>query len=525
MALGSRLRPALVLAALVTAAAGLHGVSPTTSDPDGFYHIRHAWLYRTQGLFDSGFPWARFSAIRDQASDLWYGLHVLLVPFSLPQNLLDGLLAGGVAVTAASLVLLYGAFSLLRLQWPLAWLVAFAATGDLLFRLTMLRPQPLSLALAVLSLALLAAPGVRARAAWLALAAFLAAWIHLALAWLLPLVVVVFAASELAHRRRPDWAPAGAVAAGTLLGWLLRPNPLGALRLAWIQLGLFAEVKRSGPALPFGMELQPLSATLDLPVLVLPGLAVLALLVVFAVRLRRQPSAGSPQRVAAWASLALGLFFALLSVRVASRSIELAAAFLASFAGLVFTEHWQAASRRGRARAAVALALGLGLLLPQAAGRYHARVHGARPLLAFRGASVWLAEHAPPGELVFHAWWDQFPHLFFWNPHSHYVGGMDPLFQYAHDPALFWKAHSLATDAQPRLACGKPACAAGELEDTARVLRRDFGAAFVLVHRHQNPRFDAYLAAEGGFERVFDDGTDVVYRVQYDAGLRLGGAP
>jgi hypothetical protein len=525
VALRSRVRSALKVAALLAAAAALHGVSPTTSDPDGFYHIRHAWLYRTQGLFDSAFPWARFSAIRDQASDLWYGFHVLLVPFSLPQNLLHGLLAGGVAVTAASLLLLAWAFSLLRLSWPLVWLVAFAATGDVLFRLTMLRPQPLSLALAVLALALLAAPSVRGRAAWLGVVALLAAWIHLALAWLQPLVLLVFAASALAHRQRPDWAGARAVAAGTLAGWLLRPNPLGALRLAWVQLGLFVEVKGRGLPLPFGQELQPLSPTLDLPRLVLPGLAVVGALVAFGIRVRRQPAPAPPLRVAAWTSLSLGLFFALLSVRVAGRSIELAAVFLAAFAGLVFTECRQGASRRVRIGTAAVPALVLAVLVPQAAARYEARVQTARPLLAFRGASAWLAHNSRSGELVFHAWWDQFPHLFFWSPRNHYLGGMDPLFQYAHDEALFWKAYGLATDAHPQGTCGKPACGAGELEETALVLRRDFGASFVLVHRHQNPRLDAYLQAQGAFQRVFDDGTDAVYRVQYDSGLLPGGAP
>ena len=64
-----------------------------------------------------------------------------------------------------------------------------------------------------------------------------------------------------------------AVVAGTLAGFLLRPNPLGALRLVWIQLGLYVEVKRRGLPLPFGLELQPLSPTLEVPRLVLPGLA------------------------------------------------------------------------------------------------------------------------------------------------------------------------------------------------------------------------------------------------------------
>ena len=57
------------------------------------------------------------------------------------------------------------------------------------------------------------------------------------------------------------------------------------------------------------------------------------------------------------------------------------------------------------------------------------------------------------------------------------------------------------------------------------MLRRDFGASFVLVHRHLNPRLDAYLATSREFLRVFDDGTDALYRVQYDAGLAPGGAP
>ena len=146
-----------------------------------------------------------------------------------------------------------------------------------------------------------------------------------------------------------------------------------------------------------------MSPTLELPRLLLPGLALLAVLAAFAVRLRRQPASGAPLRVAAWTSLWLGLFFALLSVRVASRSIELSAAFWAAFAGLVFTEYWQAASRRARAQAAVALALVLALLAPLAAVRYLARVQGARPLVAFRGASSWLLANSRPGELVFHA--------------------------------------------------------------------------------------------------------------------------
>ena len=524
MRLRHSVQAALEVGALLTAAAAAHGLAPTTADPDGYYHVRHAWVYRTQGLFDSGFPWAAFSAIRDQASDLWYGFHVLLVPATLPGNLLNGLLAGSVATTATALVLVWLAFRGLRLPWPLAWVVAFASSAEVMFRLMMLRPQPLSLALALLLLAVLASSEPRRRPALAFGLAFTAAWIHLALAWLLPLVTVVFAVFGLAHRQRPDWRAVFAVAAGSVLGFAARPQPLGALRLAWIQVGLFLEVKARGIQLPFGTELQPISVARGDPLLLLPALGLLAALVAFVVLVSRRRATDLRARAGAWTSLALTMLFAALSVRVASRSIELAAAFATVFAGLVVREHLEQASPSGRALGAVLLAGFLGILVPVAAGRHQTRVASERPLLAFRGASTWLAANSRPGELVFHAWWDYFPHLFFWSPRNRYVGGMDPLFQLAHDEVLFWKAYWLSTDRWPEATCGRPSCEEANLEPTSLVLRRDFGAAYVVVHRHQNPRLDAWLAAEPGFQRVFDDGTDALYRVQYDARATPGGA-
>jgi hypothetical protein len=525
VALPSSVRTALTVAGLVVAAAGLHAVSPTTSDPDGFYHIRHAWVYRTQGLFDSGFPWARFSAIRDQASDLWYGFHLLLVPFSVSRNLLDGLLAGGVSVTAAALVVVWASYRRLGLAFPLAWVLAFAATGDVLFRLTMLRPQPLSLALALLALGLLAAEDVRRRAVLLGLVAFAAAFLHLALAWLVPLVAGAFLVATILERRPARWTDVAGACLGAIAGAALRPNPIGALRLAWIQIGLFMDVKRRALPLPFGAELQPLVWRVDGGVLLLiPLVGLLALLAVFAVRRWKGEPAPLPS-TAAWTSLGLFLLFALLSVRVASRSVELAAAFGAAFAGLAWTELWRNGSARARRIAVAGLAVFLLALVPLGFSRYLARVNGARPLLAYRGAGLWLDSYARPGQVVFHAWWDQFAHLFFWSPRTFYLGGMDPLFQYAHDETLFWKAHGLAGDEHPERMCGQPACGPGMGEETPLVLRRDFGATFVLVQRSLNPRLDGYLAASPAFLRVFDDGTDVLYALQYDGLPPSGGSP
>ena len=504
------------LVSIVLLAALLHGASTRVSDPDAFYHLRHAWVYRTSGIFDSAFPWAWFSVVRVEASDLWYGFHLLLVPFTLAPRLLDGLLAAGVCVTAGALALVLAALSRFGVRWPLAWTAAFAfSTGHVLFRLTMVRPQPLSLGLALLALAFACAEpqGPRERRA-VFLLAFAAAWVHLALGWLVPMVAAMAVAARVAVGQRRGAASLTAAAlAGALAGALLRPHPLGGLRLAWVQVVTFLELKHAGVPLPFGRELLPLPPLDAARLFVVPAALAVLLLVAWIVARRRGVVLGSAQRVAVAASLLLALTFAALTLTVASRSQELAAAFAVAGAAIVFT-----AVRAGARRLRQALDLGLVLalaLLPLAAASPFAASAAAvgRPPAAFAPAARWLAAHARPGDLVFHLWWDQFPHLFFWNPAARYVNGMDPVFEYAFDPGLFWKTQGLASDRSPETTCARPSCAAGEREPTPLVLERDFGARWVVLNRGANPNTDAYLAASARFRRAFDDGTDVVYEL------------
>ena len=146
-----------LVAAIVAAAVALalHAPIATLTDPDSLYHIRHAWIYRTEGLFQGAFPWIAFSAIEREASNLWYGFHVLLVPFTFFDDLVVGIRSAGVLVTFACLMLVWGALARLRLRWPILWMLVFAfATADSLYRLTMVRPHPLSLGIAVLLFAL-----------------------------------------------------------------------------------------------------------------------------------------------------------------------------------------------------------------------------------------------------------------------------------------------------------------------------------------------------------------------------------
>ena len=55
---------------------------PRVADLDSFYHIGHALAYLEGSVFDTSLPWATQSIIGDMGGDLWWGFHVLLMPFA-----------------------------------------------------------------------------------------------------------------------------------------------------------------------------------------------------------------------------------------------------------------------------------------------------------------------------------------------------------------------------------------------------------------------------------------------------------
>ncbi len=228
------------------------------SDGDSFYHLRHAWVYRTQGIFDSSFPWAQYSAVRTYAADLWYGFHILTIPLTFAEPLLAGMYLGAFLITITSLWLAFLAFRRLRVRWPLFWVFFLALiTSDVLYRLTMLRPHPLSLSVLLLLFAYLVTEKSRGSQATIFLLAAVFSWNHIALIWLPVLVVGVVTLVRLLHRQLPEWGKLAAFFPGLALGILLRPHPGGALHLAYIQVVKLMVEKQGELPLRFGIELLP----------------------------------------------------------------------------------------------------------------------------------------------------------------------------------------------------------------------------------------------------------------------------
>ena len=80
---------------------------PGLASLDSFYHMGHAAQYRAGGLFDTAFPWGTRSIIGDLGADLWWGFHMVLVPFSFIDEPATAIRVAAVALTGALAAAVY----------------------------------------------------------------------------------------------------------------------------------------------------------------------------------------------------------------------------------------------------------------------------------------------------------------------------------------------------------------------------------------------------------------------------------
>jgi hypothetical protein len=517
-----RLQAAAVLAVVLAAHLSL---APNVADPDSFYHMGHALHYAEAGLFDTAFPWGTVSVIGDLGADLWWGYHMALLPFTLFPDVADGMRA---AAFVATVLLAATVWWLLRrhgVPGPGWWTALFlVASPNVLYRFLMVRPHVLSLALSLLLLSFL----VRGRWWHLLVIAAGMTWLHVSLFWMAPGIV---AAHGLARglavptpdegppepgRRAPFLVALGAVLAGTLAGALLRPHPLATAELAWIQIvQLFAE-KGSGLPLLFATELQPL------PFLELArsSWAFLLLWAAALVATRgwwrrdfgdpRGMLSASERRLAAGATLIAAAFLAVTLLSARRALVEFTA-----FGFLLLPLAWAHGVPAG-ARRRLAPVLGLLLMahLGWCAHRHQLNVRFvAQPPDRMAEVAGWLAVHSTPGDVVFHAHWDNFGPLFARNRTNRYLGGMDPIFQYAHDRGRYWQYFFLSADATTEYTCDAFPCYEGEASATWPTIARVFKARWVVVEPARNPKLTRFLEDEPLFRVVLRTRREVLFEV------------
>jgi hypothetical protein len=419
--------------------------TPNLPDNDGFYHIKLAWLMRTEGL-KPDFPWMQMTILNaEEFYDHHFLYHVALIPFTFG-DLLAGAKWSAVLFSAIAFLAVWYLFH--RQQIPAAWLWALgllAVSTPFLYRMSVTRAQSLSVGVLALGMVLL----LEGRYKWLAVLSFLYVWMYDAFPLLLAFTVLHAVAIFLLEKRL-EYRPLLWVGGGMLAGLII--NPYFPDNLIFTYHHLLPKLLNA-TSISVGNEWYPYETEqlLENSPLALAAIAGGALALGLTDR---------KMDIRTAFSLLVALMFGVMLFK-ARRFIEYFAPFALVFSAFAWApilrtemENFVNANSLSWLKSrfthiVLAVLVGVGMYLSISDARK--QVAGSKSYDLFAGASEWLVQNTEPGERVFNTDWDDFPRLFFYNTHNTYIVGLDPTYMQLYDAELYddWVAITRGNVDQP----------------------------------------------------------------------------
>jgi len=542
-------RPLQMLAALLLIASVMYRIEftgPAILDNDGYYHIRWSKLLRESAPHLPEFTYLPLTMLsEDRYADHHFLFHVLLIPFTFG-DLRLGAKAAAVLFSAAALAALFWLMIAYQVRFRWLWLVPLVASSEpFLYRMAMTRDPSLSLfVLGVGSYAILK----RWRGV-LAVLGFVFVWLYSLFPLLFALAVAYSVAVYISHRKIDLWAPlasAAGIAAGLLVNPYFPKNITLFVEHLKMKLSLNYAVDvgiewypyytwtiLGGSAVAFGIFIAALlafdfrSRSQDIKPLFFLIVSAMLLLIAFKSRRfieywppfavlfgaftitprlsrllphapRLEPAQPDPDTPALRGDLDAGQQ----DVRATNRDFAMShpQQVEALTANPGAKSAWLS-SIRDRAILAIAAAVTSQVLaLTMISNVDHAGKDLAEEQnpSAFKGAGQWLADHTPPGSIVFNTNWDEFPMLFYYDTNNSYIVGLDPTYLYDRDHDM-WKEYADIT--------------LGNVDDPGPRIRDRFGANYVVTDNEHTDFMDA-VDQSRGFETVFSDRFATVLRVK-----------
>jgi hypothetical protein len=462
--------------------------TPDMPDNDGFYHIKLAYVMRTEGL-KPNFPWLPLSILNEREFyDHHFLFHVFLIPFTFGDLRIG---AKWAAVFFASLSFLAIWYLFHRQRVPFAWLWALALLGisdAFLYRMSVTRAQSLSLAVLALGYAWL----LEGKYKHLAVLSFVYVWMYDAFPLILALAVLHLIAVALIEHRF-EYKLLLYISMGVLLGMLINPyfpeNIIFSYRHMLPKLADATAVRVGNEWYPYDTK-QLLGNSLPSLFAFVSGILALGL---------------APRKMDS--RTALGLFLSLLfglMLFQARRFVEYFPPFALIFATFAWAPLFSPEpdtvsstvsprNRLARLLLLVAVAVSIARSVPQA----RAAIDGSKSYTLYANASAWLEKNTPAGSRVFQTDWDDFPRLFFYNTHNTYLIGLDPTYMQLYDADLYNLWVKITQ---------------GRVDNPSRIIADTFGAQW--IHTDLNHQDFLHVAAKDpGLKEVFRDSQAVIFEV------------
>lgn len=479
--------PLALLSAFVLGMAAIEFASPDLPDNDGFYHIKLAWLMRTEGL-KPDFRWLPLSILNE--SDFYdhhFLFHVALIPFTF-----GDLLAGAkwAAVVFAALAFLSIWFLLERQHVSYAWLWSLMLLGisdAFLYRMSVTRAQSLSLAVLAIAFAWI----LEGKYKHLAGLAFIYVWMYDAFPLIIALAVLHLISVALIELRL-EYRPLLYISGGVVLGLVINPyfpeNIVFSIQHMLPKLSDATSVRVGNEWYPYETK-QLLENSLPALAAFVSGILALGL---------SGRKMDSRTAFALFASLLFGLM-----LFQARRFVEYFPPFALIFTALAWAPMLSSIDvsmqklpvRSYLTPALLSLAIALSVARSVPAARQ--AIDRSKPYDLYAGASMWLNANTPAGSRVFQTDWDDFPRLFFYNTHNTYLAGLDPTYLQLYDATLYEDWVDITQ---------------GDMENPSQMIATVFGAQY--IHTDLNHRdFLSVAAQDPGLKEVYRDRQAVIFEV------------
>ena len=490
-----RLAPIALFLLFFLGMALIQFVTPDMPDNDGFYHIKLAWLMRTEGL-KPDFPFLPLSILNEREFyDHHFLFHVALIPFTFG-DLRTG--AKWAAVTFASVAFLALWYLFQRQRVPFAWLWALGLLGisdAFLYRMSITRAQSLSLGMLALAYAWL----LEGKHKHVAVLGFVYVWMYDAFPLMIALAVLHFLGVALTERRF-EFRPLLYTSVGIVLGMLINPyfpdNLLFSYHHMLPKLTDATSVRVGNEWFPYDTK-QLLDNSLPALVAFSSGILALGL---------------SGRRMDV--RTALGLFTALLfglMLFQARRFVEYFPPFALIFAAFAWAPLLErkpasrrfAVSSRGFNPALqkyfpvllLSMAVAFSIIWSIAPARE--AIDRSKPYGLYANASAWLAKNTPAGSRIFQTDWDDFPRLFFYNTHNTYLIGLDPTYLQLYDAELYDLWVEITQ---------------GDVENPSRIIATTFDSRYIHTDLNHGD-FLRVAAQDPGLKEVYRDDQAVIFEI------------
>lgn len=522
------LKVLLVMAFFLGISVYVNFRSSNIPDPDSLYHIRHAWIYRVSGIFDSSFPWTQFSAIRTMGADLWYGFHIILIPLTYVNDLTAAIKLASVFITFLVAASLYAALKNIDVKFPALWATFFLISSpSIITRMTMMRSHPISLGL----IALIFSFFIKGSAIRVFAFSFILSWIHASIFWFPVLIASFLVIFQRIYGQTINIRKVAVFLGGILLGLMARPHPLANLKLIYTQVVDLYLSKNHELAQIIGAELRPPTWKLAYnEKWLFVALAIALIYLGWRVYkkshtfLKEKMQDDIDKKIIISSSLVLIALSALMYM-TARRAIDQLGLFITIFTGITFSLPFSL-KRKIQATKEYFIIIFLLFLLSglSAYNLTHVNFNSYHSPAKFKESALWLKENTDKESIVFHLNWAHFPFLFFWNQDNYYINGMDPVFLLKYDEKLYrkllntainesgdkklyWKLDNMAVSDMGGVTCGyKPKqCRPETIERVSDVLKNDFHASYVFVTQTHQAFLDYLEKDTKNFEQVYEN--------------------